>query len=78
MLPLPQALKDWHLMIAVVLITGTGVLLLMIGTAVPDLRPSPVLDPDEEDLQGTDVCLRLWMLVQLRRRCFNIIYNRSL
>eukprot|EP00731_Ephydatia_muelleri_P036321 Em0235g2a len=46
-------ITDWHMLFIVVTMVGIGILLLMIGTAVPSLRGSVVKGINDENPQGT-------------------------
>ena len=51
-----QGIKDWHMVLLVILIAGVGVVLLIIETAF--LRPNLALLPSEEYESGKDVSLQ--------------------
>ena len=51
-----QGIKDWHMVLLVLLIAGVGVVLLIIETAF--LRPNLALLPSEEYESGKDVSLQ--------------------
>ena len=51
-----QGIKDWHMVLLVLLIAGVGVVLLIIETAF--LRPNLALLPSEEFESGKDVSLQ--------------------
>ena len=55
---LQKALKDWHMVVIVLCITGAGVLIPTIGWAVPALRAYPALEPNEEIRFGRNVSQR--------------------
>lgn len=46
-------ITDWHMLFIVCTMVGIGVLLLMIGTAVPTLRGTIVKEINDENPQGT-------------------------
>ena len=45
-----QTVKDWHLIIVTLLVTGFGTLLVTLQVAIPQLRPTPQLIPNDEDV----------------------------
>ena len=50
-----QVLKDWHLLVCILVITGVAVLLLLIETAVPQLCGSVTQEKDQEQPSGKTV-----------------------
>ena len=50
-----RSLKDWHLLLVVAILTGIVLLLLIIGTAVPDLRQTAMLVDDKEHSDSENV-----------------------
>ena len=50
-----QNLKDWHLVVIILSMTSFSVLLLIIGSAVPTLRPTAVQAKHDENPSGTNV-----------------------
>ena len=50
-----QLLKDHHIMVIILAVTGIAVLLLLLETAVPYLRGSITLERDIENLSGETV-----------------------
>ena len=51
----PQVLKDWHLLVATMVVTGTSVLLLLLETAIPQLRGKVTQEVDQENPSGMTV-----------------------
>ena len=51
-----QVLKDRHLLVCILVITGVAVLLLLIETVVPQLRGSVTQERDQEQPSGKTVC----------------------
>lgn len=51
-----KVLKDWHLVIGVLILFGINLVILIIGAAVKILRPFPEEVPDTERPTGTTVC----------------------
>ena len=51
-----QVLKDRHLLLFILIITGVAVLLLILETAIPYLRGSVSQERDQEDPDGKTVC----------------------
>ena len=51
-----QLLKDQHVMVIILAVTGVAVLLLLLETAVPYLRGSTTLERDMENPDGETVC----------------------
>ena len=43
-----QTVRDWHLIIVTLLVTGFGTLLVTLQVAIPQLRPTPQLIQDNE------------------------------
>jgi hypothetical protein len=52
-----QVLKDWHLLVCILVITGVAVLLLLIETVIPQLRASVTQERDQERPSGKTVRL---------------------
>ena len=50
-----QAVKDWHLTAAVLMISAVILLMTVLSVAVNALRPDLILRPDEERPSGTTV-----------------------
>ena len=50
-----QSFKDIHLIVVIAIITGAGVLMLILGTAVPQLRPNLALAGSSENPRDEDV-----------------------
>ncbi len=55
-----QTVRDWHLIIVTLLVTGFGTLLVTLQVAIPQLRPTPQLIPDDE--HGIERDVRLFIL----------------
>ena len=53
---LPQIFKDWHLMMFTLVIVGIAVLLLFLGTVIPQLRGTIIEIRDLESPDGLSVC----------------------
>ena len=53
---LPQIFKDWHLMVFTLVIVGIAVLLLFLGTVIPQLRGAITETRDLESPDGLSVC----------------------
>ena len=51
-----QRLKDQHVMVIILAVTGVAVLLLLLETAIPYLRGSITRERDMENLSGETVC----------------------
>ena len=51
----PQVLKDWRLLVATMVVTGTSVLLLLLETAIPQLRGKVTQEVDQESPSGMTV-----------------------
>ena len=58
-----KVLKDWHLLVGIVVVVSVVVVLLLIGLLVPQLRPSPKTIPDAERGDGVDVRMYVCMYV---------------
>ena len=52
---LVQGVKDWQMLILIVLITGFAVLLLFLESAIPHLRGSVTPERDQEHPSGKTV-----------------------
>lgn len=52
-----QVLKDWHLVIFILIITGIAVLLLVVEVAIPQLRGSVERVRDQEQPEGRTVII---------------------
>ena len=50
-------MKDWHMIAAVLSITGIGVVILILGSAVPQLRGYVMQERNPENPSGITVCL---------------------
>lgn len=50
-----QAVKDWHLAVAVGIFVGVITIMVILSAAVPSLRPDLELLPDEEKPNGKTV-----------------------
>ena len=62
-----QALvKDWHLAIVVLGITGAGLLMAILGWSIPELRVVPSLQQDGEQQIGRNVRLSQLILCYLK------------
>lgn len=48
-------MKDWHLIIVTVTITSIAVVLLLLGTAIPQLRGDVTITRDSEHPDGLTV-----------------------
>ncbi len=50
-----QAVKDWHLVLAVLVLLSVILVMVLLSIAVPPLRPDLVLIPDVERPRGRTV-----------------------
>ena len=54
-----------HLMFVILLITAVGVLMLIVGAAVPQLQPNLAFEENSENLRDEDVCLATITAIEL-------------
>ena len=52
-----QVLKDWHLVAATMAVTGTTMILLLLGTSIPPLRGRVTQEVDQEHPTGKTVSI---------------------
>ena len=50
-----QVLRDWHLLAVTMVVTGTSVFLLLLETAIPQLRGKVAKEVDQENPSGMTV-----------------------
>ena len=52
-----KVIKDWQMIVVALCITAVGVALLLLGTAIPQLRGHVMLQTNEEKPTGIAVCM---------------------
>ena len=57
-----QPLRDWHLAVILLILTGIGVLLMVIRTSTQFATESPFLVPDKENSEGRTVGFSIYIL----------------